>query len=76
MVGIELDYTGELSPTFKDTFSAHAWRGSILIACELEDGGVACKAIQLGGAFGGCTMQGWRGLSAQLRCERLARLAP
>ncbi len=74
--GIALDYTGDLTPNWKDTFKARTWRGSIVIACEAKDTGLACKAIQVGGAFGDCTAHGWIGVAAQIRCEHAIRLAP
>ncbi|MGE5184769.1 MAG: hypothetical protein ACM31C_22005 [Acidobacteriota bacterium] len=73
-VGIELAYAGALSPNWKDTFKGYVWRGSIWIACEPEDGGVACKALQVGGAFGHCRATGWRGRDVQLRCEHAVHL--
>lgn len=74
VVGIELDYAGVLSPNWKDTFKAHPWRGSILVACEAKDGGLVCKAIEVGGAFGDCRATGWHGRDAQIRCDRAIRL--
>lgn len=74
--GIELDYTGELTPNWKDTFQARSWRGSIVIACEAKDSGLACKAIQVGGAFGDCSARGWTGVAARVRCEHAIRMAP
>lgn len=72
--GVELDYRGELTPNWKDTFKAYDWRGSILIACEAKDGTVFCKALQVGGAFGECRATGWHGRDAQIRCDRAIRL--
>ncbi len=74
--GIELDYTGDLTPNWKDTFKARKWHGSIVIACEAKDTGLACKAIQVGGAFGECSAHGWTGVAAEIRCGHAIRLAP